>query len=291
MHGFWWRYGVRYLFILPALALYVLFVLYPLANSIYLSMTKWNGAAPIKEFIWFGNYAKLLSDKLLWLALSHNLIWVIAGTVVPIAIGLFLAVLLWQGVWGMALFRTVYFMPVVLASVIVGIIWRWIYNPVFGILNEALKAIGLGAFARGWLGDVHLALYAVLAAAIWAHIGFVFVIFLAGLQNVDLELLDAAKIDGANAWQELWYVTIPQLANVLTMVTALSLIGGFNVFDIVFVMTGGGPANQTELIATYTYQMAFAENQVGYGAALSMVMTLISLAATVVFIRIRERGS
>jgi ABC-type sugar transport system permease subunit len=135
-----------------------------------------------------------------------------------------------------------------------------------------------------------LALYAVLAAAIWAEIGFVFVIFLAGLQNVSRDLLEAALIDGANAWQQFWNVTIPQLANVLTTVTVLLLIGGFSVFDIVFIMTGGGPANSTELIATYTYKQAFTQNQVGYAAALSLVLTAISLIASVIFIRVRERG-
>jgi ABC-type sugar transport system permease subunit len=289
LQRFWWKVGIYYLFLLPALLLYALFMLYPFFNSIYLSMTEWDGAFPVKEFVGVNNYVRLAQDRLVWLSLSHNLIWVIVGTVVPIAIGLFLAVLLWSKPWGMTLFRTVYFMPVVLASVIVGIIWHWIYNPVVGILNLGLEAIGLGSWTRGWLGDVHLALYAVLAAAIWAYIGFVFVILLAGLQNVDLELIDAAKIDGANAWRQFWHVTVPQLAHVLTLVTALSLIGGFSVFDIVFVMTGGGPANATELIATYTYQKAFAENEVGYAAALSLVMTAISLVATLIFIRIRER--
>jgi len=291
LQKFWWTVGVRYLFLLPALLLYALFMLYPFVNSIYLSMTKWDGAFPVKEFIGLSNYSRLLQDKLLWLSLSHNLIWVVIGTVVPIFIGLFLAVLLWSQPKGMIVFRTAYFMPVVLANVIVGIIWHWIYNPIVGILNRGLEAIGLESWTRGWLGDVNLALYAVLVAAIWAYVGFVFVILLAGLQNVDLELLDAAKIDGANAWQQFWNVTIPQLAHVLTMVIALGLIGGFSVFDIVFVMTGGGPANSTELIATYTYQKAFAENEVGYGTALSLVMTVVSLVATLIFIRIRERDA
>lgn len=286
---YWWRYGIRYLFLLPALILYTVFKIYPFFGSIYLSLTKWDGAQPTPEFVGFANYIRIISDKLVWLSLSHNLIWVILGTLVPIAIGLFLAVLLWERTLGRQVFRVVYFMPQVLPVVVIGIIWNWIYNPVFGILNRGLEAIGLGFLARGWLGDVNLALYAVLIAAIWGYVGFVFVIFLAGLQNVDMELIDAAKIDGANAWQRFWNVTIPQLAHVLTMVTTLSLIGGFSVFDIVFVMTGGGPANRTELIATYTFTKAFRESEVGYGAALSMVMTVIALITAIVFIRIREK--
>jgi ABC-type sugar transport system permease subunit len=180
-------------------------------------------------------------------------------------------------------------MPQVLSPVIIAIVWGWIYNPIFGILNRLLDAVGLDQLSRGWLGDPQTALYAVLAAAIWAEIGFVFVIFLAGLQNVSRDLLDAATIDGANAWQRFWHVTVPQLANVVTVVTALLLIGGFNVFDIVFVMTGGGPANATELIATYTYKEAFTQNRIGYGASLSLVMTAFSLIASVTFIWFRER--
>jgi ABC-type sugar transport system permease subunit len=286
---FWLRHGVPYLFILPAAVVYLLFMVYPFFSSIYLSLTRWNGVAPVKEWVGLDNYARMLGDRLVWLSLGHNVVWIIGGTVIPIVIGLLLAVLLNGPVRGAAIFRTGFFLPVVLAPAIIGIIWAWIYNPIFGVLNRILRQIGLGQLARGWLGDVAFALPAVLGAAIWAYVGFVFVIFLAALQNVSQDLLDAAAVDGANAWQRFWNVTIPQIANVMTMVIVISLIGGFSVFDIVFVMTGGGPANSTELIATYTYQKAFAENDIGYGAALSMAMTVLSLIAAVIFIHFRER--
>jgi ABC-type sugar transport system permease subunit len=180
-------------------------------------------------------------------------------------------------------------MPQVLSTVVIGIIWNWIYNPIFGILNEVLDAVGLEDLSRGWLGDPDIALYAVLIAAIWATIGFVFVILLAGLQNVSKDLLEAATVDGANVWQRFWNVTVPQMASVLNVVIALLLIGGFSVFDIVFVMTGGGPANATEVLATYTYKEAFTQNNVGYASAIAVVITVISLIASVTFIRLRER--
>ena len=180
-------------------------------------------------------------------------------------------------------------MPQVLSTVVIGIVWNWIYNPIFGILNESLDAVGLEDISRGWLGDPDVALYAVLVAAIWATIGFVFVIFLAGLQNVSKDLLEAATVDGANAWQRFWNVTVPQMASVINVVIALLLIGGFSVFDIIFVMTGGGPANATEVLATYTYKEAFTQNHVGYASTLSVVITVISLIASVTFIRLRER--
>src|SRR5215218_8330306 len=286
---YWRRYRAGVLFILPALILYLIFMVYPFFRSIYFSLTSWNGVTAVKEWIGLGNYRDLLRDDLLWLSLRHNLIWVIIGTIAPIVIGMWLAILLWSRPKGFTLFRTIFFMPQVLSTVVIGIVWNWIYNPIFGILNEALDAVGLEDLSRGWLGDPDVALYAVLAAAIWATIGFVFVILLAGLQNVSKDLLEAATVDGANVWQRFWNVTVPQLAGVLNVVIALLLIGGFSVFDIVFVMTGGGPANATEVLATYTYKEAFTQNNVGYASALAVVITVISLIASVTFIRLRER--
>lgn len=280
-----------YLFILPAFLLYSLFFTYPFLQSVFISMTSWNGVDASKEFIALGNYSRMFSDGLVWTSLKHNLIWVVIGTTAPIVIGLFLAVLLSsEKTKGSIFFRVIYFMPVMLSPAVVGIIWGWIYNPIFGMLNKVLDGIGLGFLSRGWLGDPNLALYMVLLAAIWSYFGFCLVVLIAGMQNIDNELYDAAKIDGANAWQQFVNVTIPQLSSVLTMIVAYTMIGGFNVFDIVYVMTAGGPANSTEVIATYTYRQSFQLNSVGYGASLSMIMTLISLAASYIFIKFREKA-
>jgi ABC-type sugar transport system permease subunit len=279
-----------YAFVAPALLVYLFFVIQPFLYSVYYSLTDWDGAQPVKQFVGLANYGRLLFDPLLWQALYHNLIWVIVGTVSPIVIGLLLGVLLWGNMRGRTLFRTVYFVPVVLSDVVVAILWNWIYHPLFGALNNLLRMVGLGDLGRGWLGDPVWALPALLVAAIWAYYGFCFVVIMAGLQNVSIDLVEAATIDGANAWQRFRYVIIPQLGHVLTMITTFTLIGGFNVFGIVFVMTQGGPGTATQVIATYTYRKAFQEAQMGYGAALSMVMTLLSLAAAYLFIRLRERS-
>jgi ABC-type sugar transport system permease subunit len=285
----WRRYRAGILFVLPALILYLIFMVYPFFQSIYFSFTSWNGVTAVKEWVGLANYYELIKDDLFWLSLQHTVFWVIVGTIAPIAIGMLLAILLWRRPKGFTLFRTFYFMPQVLSAVVIGIVWNWIYNPIFGILNESLDAFGLEDLSRGWLGDPDVALYAVLIAAIWATIGLCFVIFLAGLQNVSKDLLEAATVDGANAWQRFWNVTVPQLASVINVVVALLLIGGFSVFDIIFVMTGGGPANATEVLATYTYKEAFTQNNVGYASTLSVVITVISLIASVTFIRLRER--
>ncbi|NJK44844.1 MAG: ABC transporter permease subunit, partial [Pleurocapsa sp. SU_196_0] len=285
----WRTYGSGYLFLLPAALLYAVFVLYPFVQSIFLSLTDWNGVSAVKNFVGFENYAKMFSDPLVGLSLGHNLIWIVIGTVIPIVIGLLLAVLVSGTKRGYNVFRTAFFLPQVLSPVIIGITWGWIYHPLFGVLNTLLERVGLVGWQRGWLGETSLALYAVLIAAMWAAVGFVFVILLAGLQNVSVELLEAADIDGANAWQKVWNVIVPQLSNVLTVVATLLLIGGFSVFDIVFIMTQGGPANSTQLLATYAYQQAFIQNKIGYGAALVTVMTLLALTASVVFIEF-EKG-
>jgi len=203
-------------------------------------------------------------------------------------LGLFEALLVWSGVRGSIMFRTIYFLPFVLPLVVVGIVWQWIYHPLYGMVNTILDGVGLESMSRGWLADPHTALYAVLIAAIWGQTGFCFLILHASLQNVDMSTVEAAMIDGANWFQRAWNVIIPQIAPQITMVTAVTLIGGFSVFDIIYVMTGGGPGNASQVLATYTVKTAFEQNLAGYGSALAMMITVLSLVSAVVFVRLRE---
>ena len=276
-------------FISPALAIYLVFMLYPFLNTIYLSFTNWNGTTVIKDFVGLSNYARMIGDAAAWKAFYNNVIWVIIGTISPVVIGLFLALLLWSGTRGSLIFRTVYFLPFILPLVVVSIVWQWIFHPLFGPLNKLLDSVGLEQLSRGWLGDPNTALYAVLVSAIPGATGLIVVILFAALQNVDVSQVEAAKIDGANWFQRAWYIVIPGIAPVITMVTAITLIGGFAVFDNVFVMTGGGPGHASEVLGTYTYQVAFQENQAGYGSTLAVLMTALSLVSAVVFVRLRER--
>lgn len=279
------------LFLAPAILLYLVFVLVPLVQSVWLSLHEWDGVNPVKTFVGLGNYAELMGDRIFRTSVRNTLIWVGLGTAASLALSLGLALLAWGAGKGFAVFRTLYFMPQVLPTVVVGIVWGWIYHPSFGALNRILDAVGLDGLQRGWLGEPDIAVYAILAASVWASIGLSFVIFSAALNNVSAELLDAAKVDGANAVQRFRHVIVPQLSHAVTLVTSLLLIHNFQAFDMVWVMTRGGPQNSTQLIATYTYQNAFADNQVGYGAALSVVLTVICLIVTVVFVRLRERTS
>jgi ABC-type sugar transport system permease subunit len=283
------RENAPYVFVLPALVLYLFFFVYPFISSLYLSLTQWDGAGEI-TFIGLENYFRLLQDEMMWNALRNNIVWVIIGTTAPIVIALVLATILWSNAKGGLVFRTIYFMPVVMSPVLIGIIWGWIYNPLMGVLNRTLTAIGLDSLTRGWLGDPQVALLAVLVAAIWSYFGFAVVIIFAGLQSIDMQLIEAAKIDGANTTERFFYIIIPQLRHVLTMIILYTIIGGFNVFDIVWIMTRGGPANATEVIATYTYRVSFVQNEVGYGASLSTVMTILALVAALIFMWVRTRN-
>ena len=277
--GFW--------FVLPAFLMYCTFFAYPFLATVWLSFTQWNGIGTA-AFTGLANYVRLIHDPAMWSALSNNLIWAAIGTATPIFIGLFLAVILWSGARGSIVYRTIYFLPMVLSSVVVGVIWGWIYNPLFGVLNSVLRGIGLGDWAMGWLGEKETALYAILITAIWSYLGFCVVVLYSGLQKVDGELVDAARIDGANVVQRFRNVIIPQIRPVLTMIVVYTVIGGFNVFDVVWVMTKGGPNGASDVIATYTYVTAFKNSEYGYGATLSMVMTFVALGAAWLTMRLRQ---
>jgi raffinose/stachyose/melibiose transport system permease protein len=277
-------------FVLPSLVIYGLFMVYPFLGTIHLSLTNWDGFAATKDFIGFDNYRVLLGDAEFWVALSHNLIWAVIGTAAPIIIGLPIAVMLWSGARFRLAFRAMYFLPVILPSVVAGIIWGWIYNPIFGVLNSILEGVGLGAIATGWLGNPDTALYAVLGAAVWGTFGTIVVFFLAGLQGIDMNLVDAAKVDGANAWQRTRHVLLPGIAPIFTFVLTITLVGAFSVFDIIYVLTRGGPGTATEVLAGYSFEMAFGRNYAGYGSAISMVIAVLSLVLAIVFLRLRERN-
>jgi ABC-type sugar transport system permease subunit len=277
------------LFVIPALLIYLVFMIYPFLNTIYLSFTNWNGIAPDKEWVGLSNYVRIFQEGPALQAFINNIVWVLIGTIAPVVLGLFEALLVWSGARASLLFRTLFFLPFVLPLVVVGIVWQWIYHPLFGVLNKVLDGAGLDGVSRGWLADPHTALYAVLIAAIWGATGFCFLILHASLQNVDVSTVEAAMIDGAGWFRRAWSVIIPQIAPQLTMVTAVTLIGGFAVFDIIFVMTGGGPGNASQVLATYTYKTAFQQNEAGYGSALAMLITILSLVSAVIFVRLRER--
>lgn len=285
----WRRYLVAYLFVLPALLLYIIFVLRPTFDVFVLSLYKWNGISAVREWQGTANFEKLLADDIFWQALRNNLVWLVVILFFNVFVGLVAAALLSMDIKGRVVFRLAYFLPVVQASIVTAMIWRWIYNP-NGLLNSALQAAGLGGLARGWLGDFTWALPALAIAAGWASFGMSVVLLLAGMQGIDQSLYDAARVDGANYAQTFRYITIPSLRNVITIVVLLAMIGAFQVFDMIWATTQGGPVRATEMLATYMFKKGIMENQYGYGSAVAVVLAIIILAFSVLNITLRERG-
>ena len=277
--------------IVPLMALVVIFFLFPLVNAIYYAFVDFNGINLKPPFIGLGNFTELAQDPAVWPALKNNVIWIIIGTAAPLVIGLALALLMWKVQRGSLAYRVAFFLPYILPQVAIGVVWSWIYDPTRGWLNQVLQAVGLGRLAGGWLGNPSTALYAVLGTAVWATTGFVFLILLSALRNVDAELVDASMIDGANALQRVWHIVLPQIMPVFLMVTTITLVGGFSVFDIIFVMTGGGPAGATEVLGTYAYSSAFQLNRISYGTTLALVITVLAIPFTVALNRLQRRLS
>ncbi len=278
-----------YLYILPALAVYSVFVLWPIWDTLTYSLYRWNGfTAPV--FIGLANYGEMLGDQVLQQSLVNNAVFIIFYSLLPIVVGLLLAALLTRRpIAGRAVFRAGLFVPYVLSMVVVGVVWKWIYNPAFGPLNQALKAIGLEAWARPWLGDFQWALPAVGLVATWVQYGFCLVLFIAGIQNINETLYDAAKIDGAGERQQFWNITLPALRSEISVALVTTMIAALRVFDLIYVTTRGGPGNRTSVASLWLYQNAFQINRVGYAAAIAVVLTSAILLISAAIIGLRTR--
>jgi raffinose/stachyose/melibiose transport system permease protein len=279
-----------YLFLLPALSIYLVFLVYPIVDSLWVSLHEWDGLSPTWTFVGLANYRRLfLEDPVAWQALRNNVIWVAFKLLVPTVLGLLLAVALNRAIAGRTILRAIFYAPGVLPLVAVGIIWAWIYNPNFGFLNELLKMAGFGWLARGWLSDYSTALPAVMITSIWYGTGFPMVLYLAGLQGIPEEQYEAARIDGASPFQSFRYITLPWLRETHVVVITLAVISSFRVFDIVYTMTNGGPGRETQVLALWMYQNTFQYSHAGYGSALAWAIALISLVVTIPYIRRMSR--
>ena len=283
------RYLVAYLFILPVLLLYVVFVLRPTLQTFWLAFYEWNGIAANREWVGLANFQRLFADPIFWQALQHSLVWTAVVVTFNLAVGLAAAALLAGNIRGRLLFRLGYFLPVVQASVVTAMIWRWIYAPT-GVLNPALDTVGLGFLTRGWLGDFTVVLPALAIASSWMTFGLSVVILLAGMQSIDPTLYDAARVDGAGYGRMFLDITIPSLRNTITIVILLSLVDAFKVFDIIWATTQGGPIRATEVLSTYLFKEGFQQNQYGYGSAIAVALALIILTTSILNLIIRERG-
>ncbi len=275
----------------PLLLMMAVFVLFPMLNAVYYAFVDFDGLDPSPPFVGLANFTELFSDSAVWRAFRNNVVWIVIGTIAPLAIGLLLALMVWDTRRSSVFYRLAFFLPYVLPQVAIGVVWSWIYAPSRGWLNRALDAVGLDSLSGGWLGDPDTALYAVLGTAVWATFGFVFLILLSALRNVDVDQVDAARLDGANAAQRVRHVVLPQIMPVFLMITTLTLLGGFSLFDLIFIMTGGGPSNASEVLGTYSYESAFVLNRISYGTALALVIAVLAVPFAVGLNRLQRRLS
>ena len=281
-----------WVFIAPALVIYTVIVVYPMIYSSYLSLFRWDGISPRKVFVGLQNYVILLTqNEVFWIALKNNAVWLVASLLLPTSIGLGFALILNSKFRGSHVFRSIFYFPAVLSLAVVGLIWTWIYHPDLGLLNQALSSAGLKSLTRNWLSDPQIALNPVIIAATWNAVGLPMLLFLAGLQTVPEELLEAAKIDGAGPIRRFLLVTFPLLRETTLIVLAITAINALKAYDIVYAMTNGGPANRTQLLSTWMYFLTYNYNTVGQGTAIAVILFAITLVFAIPYIRFMTRKS
>ncbi|GLQ53358.1 carbohydrate ABC transporter permease [Devosia nitrariae] len=284
-------YGTAFALLAPAIALYAVFSLLPIVATVGISFTNSGGFNTEAQFVGLDNYVRASEDPIVWQSLLRTFLWLFYHVVLAGGLGLVLALAVSSLARGKVFFRTTLFLPHLVSLAVVGVIWANIYDPFYGLLNTLLASLNLSHLAQGWLSDPFLVLFSVNVASSWQGFGLYMLLFIAGLQNVDPTLYDAAEVDGASAWQKLIHVTLPGLREVLTFVVSLAMINGLKGFATVFVMTNGGPFYASEIITTYIYRMAFQAQDHGLAAVLCIMMSVLAITITVTFNRWRARGA
>lgn len=277
------------LFLLPALILFLLFVIYPIFRSIYFSMFDWNGLGPAVDYVGLENFKNILTDKVFLKALGNVGLIVAFSLGLQLPLALALAVMVRRDLPGRGIFRTIFFLPYVLSEVNVAIMWMLLYNPNpdRGLINAVVSF--LGGEPIGWLSDTNLVLFSIFITLTWKYFGFHMLLYLAGLQNIPQELEEAARIDGANSFQNFFYITLPLLGSTIRTTVYLSVLGSIQQFILVWIMTKGGPVNASETLATYMYRFGFVRFQLGYGSAVAIYMFLICLTFSLIYQRLTRQ--
>ncbi len=265
----------------PVLIIYTVFSVLPIFNSFYYSFMDWNGLGKM-HFIGFGNFKEIIADRIFWKGAQNNLYVLIASVFGQVPIALFIALLISGKIKGAKFFRSVGFLPVVISTVIISIVWNVVYNYDIGLLNQLLRLIGLDSLAKNWLGDPKLAIFAVCVTIIWQYVGLYLIIFLAALQNIPNEIYEAAEIDGARGWQMTRSITLPMLRGTILVSVMLCISGSLRTFDLIYVMTNGGPYHATEVMALYMYNNTFSSLRYGYGSAISLMIFIFSFALVMI---------
>lgn len=267
---------------IPTLAIYCVFIILPIAIAIYYSFTKYSGIGKAR-FIGLNNYIQLFQDKVFWVSLKNTIIIFVLAFVLLMTLSFLVALLLNSKLSGTGLSKALIFSPAIIAPIIVGIIWVYILDPNVGIINNILDALNLGAFKQKWIGGETLSPYSIAVIYFWQQLGYLATIFVAGLKMIPEEVLEACRIDGANAVQRVRYVIIPMMKTTISTVAVLIITGVFKIFEIVQQTTGGGPNHLSETLVTYSYATTFTSGRYGYGMSLATVTFLLSLVITGVY--------
>ncbi|WP_425955351.1 carbohydrate ABC transporter permease [Xylanimonas sp. McL0601] len=270
-------------FVAPALVLFFLFVVWPIVTAVQISLYKWKGIGPLVDFVGLKNYVSVLQNNLFTEALTHNLIIVVASIAIQLPLGLGIALLLNRKMWGQGLLRTLIFVPYVLAEVVAGVIWRQLLVPDYGGIDAIAHALHIPTPQQGFLGTPDLALATVIFVLTWKYLGLAVILFLAGLQGVPEELYEASQLDGASWWQVQRKITVPLLGPTIRTWAFLSMIGALQVFDMVWILTGGGPVNRTSTMATFLVYQGTKSQQFGIASAASVILFVIALVLAVLY--------
>ena len=282
-------------YLIPGVVASLAIIVVPLVMTVYVSFTRWTGVGS-PTWIGFDNYTRLFQDANFWASFGHILLLIVAMAVVPTLVGLVLAALLFDYIakhfgnrWASFL-RSGFYLPQVLPVAVTGIVWGWILHPSYGALNRILDSVGLGGLTRNWLGDPKYALYSVMGVMIWFQLGYPIVMFMSGLQRINPELYEAADLDGATWWQRFRKITVYLIRPEFYVVLVTTTIAALKIFGQVFVLTRGGPSNATLVPSYFAYKNFFEKAQVGYGSAISTVLTVLIIVLAIVFLRLQNRA-
>lgn len=269
-------------FVLVPLLVEAAWVFWPALQGFYLAFTSWDGLSAPRS-VGFGNFTTMVHDPVFRTALWNTVLWLLLFGGLSAVIGLGVALLLQQERRGIGFYRAALFLPVVFSLVATALVWQGMYQP-DGLINQVLRAIGLGGWQHAWLADQGTAFYAVIVPALWREIGYVMVLYLAGLKGIDPQLYEAARVDGASRWQQFRHVTLPQLASVNAVVLSVIVIDSLRSFDVVWALTRGGPYHSSELLSTYMYSTAFQSLRLGYGSALAAVIFVLAFGVIATYL-------
>jgi raffinose/stachyose/melibiose transport system permease protein len=280
---------VIFLFLLPAIVLFFLFVIYPIFQSVYYSLFNWKGFGPAVDFVGLENFKNILKDQVFMIALRNGFLIIALSLLAQLPLSLALAVLVGRDLPGRVIFRTIFFLPYVLSEVIAALMWLFILNPdpERGFINAVI--VFLGGDSQAWLGNTDLVLLAIFAALTWKYFGYHMLLFMTGLQNIPTEIEESGRIDGANSIQNFFYITLPLLSSTIRTSVYLSVLGSIQQFILVWIMTKGGPVNASETMATYMYRFGFVRFQLGYGSAVAIYMFLLCLIFSLIYQRLTRQ--